>query len=52
MDSTWVRVLQVGQIAIDAMGTRRAIAGKIVEKGGDCILSVKGNQAPMMIHLI
>ena len=31
-------------VPIDAMGTQRAIAGKIVEKGGDYILSVKGNQ--------
>ena len=31
-------------VTIDAMGTQRAIAGKIVEKGGDYILSVKGNQ--------
>ncbi len=31
-------------ITIDAMGTQRAIASKIVEKGGDYILGVKGNQ--------
>ena len=31
-------------VTIDAMGTQRAIAEKIVEKGGDYILSVKGNQ--------
>jgi predicted transposase YbfD/YdcC len=31
-------------VTIDAMGTQRAIAGKIVEKGGGHILSVKGNQ--------
>jgi predicted transposase YbfD/YdcC len=31
-------------VTIDAMGTQRAIASKIVEKGGDYILSVKGNQ--------
>jgi predicted transposase YbfD/YdcC len=31
-------------VTIDAMGTQRAIAGKIVEKGGDYILGVKGNQ--------
>lgn len=31
-------------VTIDAMGTQRAIAGKILEKGGDYILSVKGNQ--------
>ena len=31
-------------VTIDAMGTQRAIASKIVEKGGHYILSVKGNQ--------
>ena len=31
-------------ITIDAMGTQRAIAEKIIEKGGDYILAVKGNQ--------
>jgi predicted transposase YbfD/YdcC len=29
-------------VTIDAMRTQRAIASQIVEKGGDCILSVKG----------
>jgi predicted transposase YbfD/YdcC len=31
-------------ITIDAMGTQRSIAEKIIEKGGDYILAVKGNQ--------
>jgi hypothetical protein len=31
-------------VTIDAMGTQRAIAEKIVKNGGDYILSVKGNQ--------
>lgn len=31
-------------VTIDAMGTQRPIAEKIVSKGGDYILSVKGNQ--------
>ena len=31
-------------VTIDAMGTQRAIADKIVKKGGDYVLSVKGNQ--------
>jgi len=31
-------------ITIDAMGTQRAIAEKIIENGGDYILAVKGNQ--------
>ena len=36
--------LEGAVVTIDAMGTQRAIADKIVEKGGDYILSVKGNQ--------
>jgi len=31
-------------ITIDAMGTQRAIAEKIIDEGGDYILAVKGNQ--------
>lgn len=31
-------------VSIDAMGTQKAIAGKIVDKGGDYVLPVKGNQ--------
>jgi len=31
-------------ITIDAMGTQRAIAEKIIDNGGDYILAVKGNQ--------
>ena len=31
-------------VTIDAMGTQRAIAEKIINSGGDYILSVKGNQ--------
>jgi predicted transposase YbfD/YdcC len=34
-------------ITIDAMGTQRAIAAQIVEKGGDFILAVKGNQGSL-----
>jgi predicted transposase YbfD/YdcC len=34
-------------ISIDAMGTQRAIAKKIIEKGGDYILAVKGNQGSL-----
>ncbi len=40
-------------VTIDAMGTQRAIAEKIVKNGGDYILSVKGNQGLaclMMVH--
>jgi predicted transposase YbfD/YdcC len=31
-------------VTLDAMGTQRAIAADIVERGGDYILAVKGNQ--------
>jgi predicted transposase YbfD/YdcC len=31
-------------ITIDAMGTQKAIAGQIVEGGGDYVLALKGNQ--------
>ena len=34
-------------ITIDAMGTQRAIAKKIIENGGDYILAVKGNQGSL-----
>jgi predicted transposase YbfD/YdcC len=34
-------------VTIDAMGTQIAIAHKIVEKGGDYILAVKGNQGTL-----
>ena len=39
--------LQGAVVTIDAMGTQREIATKIVEKGGDCILCVKGNQGSL-----
>lgn len=31
-------------ITIDAMGTQKAIAGQVVESGGDYVLALKGNQ--------
>ena len=31
-------------VSIDAMGTQTTIAGKIIDKGGDYVLPVKGNQ--------
>jgi predicted transposase YbfD/YdcC len=34
-------------ITIDAMGTQKAIAKKIIENGGDYILAVKGNQGSL-----
>ena len=34
-------------ITIDAMGTQRAIAEKIIDNGGDYILAVKGNQGSL-----
>ena len=35
-------------ISIDAMGTQRAIAEKIIENKGDYILAVKGNQGSLL----
>jgi len=31
-------------VTIDAMGTQKAIAGQIIEQGGDYVLAAKGNQ--------
>ena len=31
-------------VSIDAMGTQKAVAAKIIDKGGDYVLPVKGNQ--------
>ncbi len=42
------QAMEGGQIAIDGKGTQRTIAGKIVQKGGHDILSVKGN--PGRLH--
>jgi predicted transposase YbfD/YdcC len=39
--------IQGSIITIDAMGTQTAIAQQIVEKGGDYILAVKGNQGAL-----
>jgi predicted transposase YbfD/YdcC len=35
-------------VTIDAMGCQREIAAKIVEKGGDSLLAVKGNQRKLL----
>jgi predicted transposase YbfD/YdcC len=37
-------------VTIDAMGTQRAIAAAIVEKEGDYVLCVKGNQG--RLHML
>ena len=34
-------------VSIDAMGTQKAIAAKIIDKGGDYVLPVKGNQGTL-----
>jgi predicted transposase YbfD/YdcC len=34
-------------ITIDAMGTQKAIAEKIIDKGGDYVLALKGNQSTL-----
>ena len=39
-----VLVLQGCPVTIDAMGCQRNIAAKIIEKGADYLLAVKGNQ--------
>jgi predicted transposase YbfD/YdcC len=39
-------------VTIDAAGTQTAIADKIVDKGGDYLLAVKGNQATLYHALI
>lgn len=41
LDALYIKGLLV---SIDAMGTQRAIAEKIIEKEGDYLLAVKGNQ--------
>jgi predicted transposase YbfD/YdcC len=35
-------------VTIDAIGCQKAIAGKIVDKGGDYVLAVKGNQQRLL----
>lgn len=39
--------LQGAIVTIDAMGTQKAIADKIVERGGDYVLALKGNQGTL-----
>jgi predicted transposase YbfD/YdcC len=34
-------------VTIDAMGRQKAIAGQIVDQGGDCVLALKDNQATL-----
>lgn len=38
-------------ISIDAMGCQRGIAAKIIEKGGDYLLAVKGNQPTLLTRI-
>ena len=38
-------------ISIDAMGCQREIAAKIIEKGGDFLLAVKGNQPTLLASI-
>jgi predicted transposase YbfD/YdcC len=40
--------VQGALVTIDAMGCQKAIAGKIVERGGDYILTVKDNQGHLL----
>lgn len=39
--------IEGGTVTIDAMGCQTAIASKIVDKGGDYILALKGNQGSL-----
>jgi predicted transposase YbfD/YdcC len=39
--------LEAAIVSIDAMGTQKAIAAKIVEKGADYVLALKGNQSSL-----
>ena len=39
-------------VTIDAMGTQKNIAAKIIEKGGDYVLAVKGNQKKLRDDII
>lgn len=39
-------------ITIDAMGTQKNIAKKIVDKGGDYILALKGNQSALQAEVV
>ena len=48
LDTLYIKGLLV---SIDAMGCQREIAAKIVEKGGDYLLAVKGNQ-PTLHQLV
>ena len=38
-------------VSIDAMGTQREIAKKIIEKGGDYFLALKGNQPQLLAQV-
>ena len=38
-------------VSIDAMGCQRDIAAKIIEKGGDYLLAVKGNQPTLLARI-
>ena len=44
--------IQDSVITIDAMGTQKEIAKKIIEKGGDYILALKGNQSSLQSEVI
>lgn len=43
---TWLDVRGT-TVTIDAMGCQKAIAEKIIEKGGDYLLALKGNQSSL-----
>lgn len=39
--------IQGAMVSIDAMGTQKAIAARILDKGGDYVLALKGNQTSL-----
>jgi predicted transposase YbfD/YdcC len=43
--------LQGALVSIDAIGCQKAIAGQIIEQGGDYVLAVKGNQAHLLADI-
>jgi predicted transposase YbfD/YdcC len=44
--------IQDAVITIDAMGTQKAIAKKIIDKGGSYVLALKGNQSNLQAEVV
>ena len=43
--------LQGALVTIDAIGCQKALAGQIIDKGGDYVLAVKGNQERLLMDV-